>query len=617
MAFDSISNGIDSAMNSISAGAADAKGKLDETAEEAAINTAFAGMAPQWLIDRIQSDFRAIGIERPDSLSSSGMGQLVAQTATIGFILAAIISCLINLLFYGWRQYKLLTAFIVIIVLGLSFFYTKNIKMLDSLIRFVSTASVYIMILVVLWTVLYVSFFKGVVFLNPPGKKAPVTILEGLMYSFPFVDMYAYFDESVKSKMISVSKTIGLKSFAMLEMGWTALFLYIIGAILTYTRPKWESFIDKIKESFMTKEEVEEAEPFIDKTAVAEATDDVEQVTLVNIQPVSLKQAGYVGPAEKGGEFETDRSMIEATRAGVRFFVLQIDYLEKSLGDGFDPVKKPTLLYRNDSGTLISKNGASIADLAKQISTYVFNKDFPSHTDPLILYLHFIRTPDVLANPDKYLAYLNSVGEALAPIQPYILNKHDMTDFTRQKAERILLYSPLSKFNGKILLWTNADTSIFRNTGKLSMSSVPLTQDLDYMTCMRVYLDDESDSFGITSMVYESNAHAVIVPFKRMNAMKRQRGEVNKEIQDFAMKGKTRFVIAMPGQTEEVKQRDIQRIMKELGVNTVPINLFGKMSQEILPQIKSWEGNPLYKMKPVMLQSSKTAVEGYTLPPNK
>jgi hypothetical protein len=57
--------------------------------------------------------------------------------------------------------------------------------------------------------------------------------------------------------------------------------------------------------------------------------------------------------------------------------------------------------------------------------------------------------------------------------------------------------------------------------------------------------------------------------------------------------------------------------MKELGVNTVPINLFGKMSQEILPQIKSWEGNPLYKMKPVMLQSSKTAVEGYTLPPNK
>jgi len=118
-------------------------------------------------------------------------------------------------------------------------------------------------------------------------------------------------------------------------------------------------------------------------------------------------------------------------------------------------------------------------------------------------------------------------------------------------------------------------------------------------------------------MVYESNAHAVIVPFKRMNAMKRQRGEVNKEIQDFAMKGKTRFVIAMPGQTEEVKQRDIQRIMKELGVNTVPINLFGKMSQEILPQIKSWEGNPLYKMKPVMLQSSKTAVEGYTLPPNK
>ena len=478
------------------------------------------------------------------------------------------------------------------------------------------------MILAAIWTLLFVFLYKGIMFLNPPGKKANVTILEGLFYSFPFVDMYAYFNESVKSKLQDVSQKIGLKSFAMLEMGWTALFLYIIGAILIYSRPKWESFIDKIKEAFMTKEEVEEdeeaeAEPFIDKTAVAEATDDAEQVTLVNIQPVSVKQAGYVGPTEKDGEFETDRSIIEATRAGVRFFVLQIDYLEKSLGDDFDPVKTPTLLYRNDSGTLISKNGASIADLAKQLSTYAFNTDFPSHTQPVILYLHFIRTPDALANPDKYLAYLKSVAEALAPIQPYVLNKYETTDFTRQKNERILLYSPLSNFEGKVLLWTNADTSIFRNTAKLSMAAPPLAQDLDYMTCMRVYLDDENDTFGITSVAHEGTAYAVIVPFKRLAAMKERRGETNKERQDFAMKGKTRFVIAMPGQTEEIRQKDIQRVMKKAGVNTVPINLFGKTSQEILPQINSWEGQPLLRMKPAMLQSSKAAVVGYTPPPNK
>lgn len=607
--------------DAFTAGIQNEKDKLDETAEEGAINMAFAGMAPQWLIDDIQADFRAVGWARPDSLSASGMSSLVAQTATIGFILAAIISCLINLLFYGWRQYKLLTAFIVIISLGLGFFYTKNIKMLDSLLGLVSTGSIYVMILAAIWTLLFVFLYKGIMFLNPPGKKAGVTILEGLMYSFPFVDMYALFDESVKSKLQDVSRKIGLKSFAMLEMGWTALFLYIVCASLYYTRSKWETFIDKIKESFAGKQESEEeepdAEPFVDKTAVAEATDDAEQVTLVNIQPVSVKQAGYVGPTEKDGEFETDRSIIEATRAGVRFFVLQIDYLEKSLGDGFDPVKTPTLLYRNDSGTLISKNGASIADLANQLSTYAFNTDFPSHTQPVILYLHFIRTPDALANPDKYLAYLKSVAEALAPIQPYILNKYETTDFTRQKNERILLYSPLSNFEGKILLWTNADTSIFRNTAKLSMAAPPLAQDLDYMTCMRVYLDDENDSFGVTSVAYEAAAHAVIVPFKRVNAMKERRGETNKQLQDFAMKGKTRFVIAMPGQTEETKQKDIQRVMKKAGVNTVPINLFGKTSQEILPQINSWEGQPLLRMKPVMLQSSKAAVVGYTPPPNK
>jgi hypothetical protein len=611
--FDSISGGVGSALNSISEGAANAKSKLDETAEETAINTAFMGMAPQWLIDDIQGTFRAVGWERPDSLSASGASTLVAQTATVGFILAAIVSGIVTLILLGWHYHKVMTVTSIIIALTVGLYFSKSAKMLDSLLGIVSTGSLYIMIFVVLWTVLY---------LFPFSKKANATILEGLMYSFPFVNIYAWlFDKSVRAKIKYISKQIGLKSFALMELGWAAIIVYIICAALYYTRSSWESFVDKIKESFTAKEEAAAPapaeEPFIDKTAVEESTDDAEQVTLVNIQPVSLKQTGYVGPTEKDGKFETDRAIIEATRAGVRFFVLQIDYLEKALGDGFDPVKTPTLLYRNDSGTLISSNGASIADLAKQISTYAFNTDFPAHTQPLIVYLHFIRTPDALANPDKYLAYLKSVAEALAPIQPYILNKHDTTDFTRQKSERVLLYSPLSNFEKKILLWTNIDTSIFRNTAKLSMAAPPLNQDLDYMTCMRVYLDDENDSFGATTVAYEGTAYAVIVPFKRLNALKERSGETNKEKQDFAMKGKTRFVIAMPGQTEETKQQDIQRMMRTAGVNTVPINLFGKTNQEILPQINSWEGEPLLKMKPPMLQSSKTAVVGYTPPPNK
>jgi len=615
--FDSISGGVSSALDTFSQGAANAKSKLDETAEETAINAAFMGMAPQWLVDDIQGTFRAVGWERPDSLSVSGASSLGAETMTVGFVLAAIISGIVSLILLGWHYNKVITISTIILALIVGLYYSKSAKKLDTALGIVSTGSVYIMIFAVLWTVLYLFVYKGVVFSNAPGKKANATILEGLMYSFPFVNMWALIDETLRGKIKYISKRIGLKSFALMELGWAALILYIICAALYYTRSSWETFVDKIKESFTEKEEVAVEEPFVDKTAVEEATDDAEQVTLVNVQPVSLKQTGYVGPTEKDGRFETDRAIIEATRAGVRFFVLQIDYLEKALGDGFDPVKTPTLLYRNDSGTLISKNGASIADLAKQISTYAFNTDFPSHTQPLIVYLHFIRTPDALANPDKYLAYLKSVAEALAPIQPYILNKYETTDFSRQKNERVLLYSPLSNFEKKILLWTNIDTSIFRNTAKLSMAAPPLNQDLDYMTCMRVYLDDENDSFGATTVAYEGTAYAVIVPFKRLNALKEKSGETNKEKQDFAMKGKTRFVIAMPGQTEETKQQDIQRMMRTAGVNTVPINLFGKTNQEILPQINSWEGEPLLKMKPPMLQSSKTAVVGYTPPPNK
>jgi hypothetical protein len=430
-------------------------------------------------------------------------------------------------------------------------------------------------------------------------------------------------DEKIKKGYV-----IGPKSLMMFRMGWTALFLFAATIITIKAMPELDSFIgkitesftNKIRESFTSKKEEEDdegvEEPFADKTAVAEGPTNSEQVTLVNIQPVSVKQTGYVGPTEKGGEFETDIGVINAVREGVRFFVLQIDYLEKAPGgSGFDPINTPTLLYRDDNGALISKNGASIADIAKQLSTYAFNADFPSNTQPLIVYLHFVRTPNLIAKPDKYLKFMMDVATALAPIQPLILDKHDSTDFTRQKNERVLLYSPLKNFEKKILLWTNADTTVFRSVEKLSIAPIALNQDLDYMTSMRVYLDNSKDTFGITTVAPDT-AYAVIVPFKRLKAMKDKRNAPNKEKQDFAMKGKTRFVIAMPGQTEEITQTDIDKVLKTAGVNTVPMNLFGKSAPDIKSQVTLWEGATFFRMKPILIQSSKAAVAGYTPPPN-
>lgn len=671
----------------------------DNIAERAAINAAFFGMAPDWLITEIQSDMRAIGIPLPSAVSPSGMSQLGATTLTIAAILAAVIALIMRLAYYLFNKYMLFAISLAIIIAGVTLYKTDKITPLKTLLKWVETGSLWVVIGVAIWIIVWLIGVKRVHWLKPDESDSPselslplvafvlsiivevaililllveafvpsfkskynlgsyimpsIYILAGvplililinvwrlwmrapgeelrnpkdylfkaLYTTFPLYELSGTlgFVKNIEDEKIKKNHVIGSRSLFMFRMGWTALFLFVAVLITLKAMPELDSFIGKIRESFTGKKDEDDddvKEPFADKMSVAEAPTNSEQMTLVNIQPVSIKQTGYAGPTEKGGSFETDVTIINAIREGVRFFVLQIDYLEKAPGgSGFDPVNVPTLLYRDDSGALISKNGASIADIAKQMSTYAFNADFPSNTQPLILYLHFVRTPNLITKPDKYLKFMMDVAAALKPIQPLILDKHDSTDFTRQKNERVLLHSPLKNFEGTILLWTNADTTVFRNAEKLSIAPIALNQDLDYMTCMRVYLDDSKDSFGVTTVAADT-AYAVIVPFKRFKRMKDKKGAPNKEKQDFAMKGKNRFVIAMPGQTEEMKQTEIDNLLKTAGVNTVPMNLFGKSVQDIKSQITLWNGNTFFRMKPVLIQSTKAAVAGYTPPPN-
>lgn len=679
----------------------------DNIAERAAINAAFFGMAPDWLVTEIQSTMRSIGIPLPSAMSPSGISQLGATTLVIGGILAAVIALILRVSYYLFNRYMLFAISIFIIIIGVTLYKTDTTSPLKTLLKWVEAGSLWVLIGVAVWIIVWLIGIKRVHWLKPDESDSPTEInlplvtfmlsifgllsililiiveaavpsfkskynlssyiqpniyilvgvpliivlinvwrlftretgeefrnprdsLYRVLYStFPIYEILGTFDfvKNIEDEKIKKRQVIGPRSLFMFRMGWTALFLFAAVLVTLKTIPELDSFVGKITESFTTKiresftskkgeEDEELEEPFVDKMAVAEAPTNSEQVTLVNIQPVSIKQTGYAGPTEKGGSFETDVTIINAIREGVRFFVLQIDYLEKAPGgSGFEPINVPTLLYRDDSGALISKNGASITDIAKQMSTYAFNNDFPSNTQPLILYLHFVRTPNLIAKPDKYMKFLMDVATALAPIQPLILDKHDSTDFTRQKNERVLLHSPLKNFERKILLWTNADTSVFRSAEKLSIAPIAFNQDLDYMTCMRVYLDDSNDVLGVTTVAADA-AYAVIVPFKRFKRMKDKKGAPNKEKHDFAMKGKSRFVIAMPGQMEEVKQTDIDNLLKTAGVNTVPMNLFGKSVQDVKPQLTLWGEKTFFRMKPVLIQSTKAAVAGYTPPPN-
>ena len=378
------------------------------------------------------------------------------------------------------------------------------------------------------------------------------------------------------------------------------IFLALILGLIYYVR--YVNPSTAIKEAFTSS-----PAPAREGFQLATAPPSGDQYTLINIQPAAIKQLAYVGPTVLNGGFNPSAGIINAMTAGVRFLTLQIDYLESPKDSKkFDDVGVPTLLYRNNAGNIISSNGASISDIAKNIATYAFNPQFATSVQPIILYLHFVRTPDYLTAPDKYIKFLSATATALAPIRSLLIPDNGNTLFSRQQNEKILLYTPLQTFEGQIIVLSNVDTSIFRNAAQLGLPVVPLSQDLDSVVAMRVYLDDEGDQLGATTIVGDTIARAVIVPYSRLKGMTVSQRKA------FAQKGKGRFAIAMPDQLSDPSQADIADLLTTTGVNVVPTNLLGLTIQDVAGTLTTWGTTPFYNLKPLLLQSAQIATSGYS-----
>jgi len=339
-----------------------------------------------------------------------------------------------------------------------------------------------------------------------------------------------------------------------------------------FTNPVSEYFGNRLSEYF--------ANPLMD-------------TSLINLQSVAVKQAAYIGPSENDGRFDTADGIQSALKVGVRVFTLQISYLEvKKDSSKFDTSYMPTLVYRNDSGDLISSNGANIKEVAKSLATYAFSESIQSSSQPLIIYLHFQRTPNAIREPEKYVKFLSSVAQHLEPLQEFMLGQMPEGNFKRQQSESVLLTTPTSVFMKKVIVFCNADTTIFRNLKPLGLDDIDIKYDLDFIVNVRVYLDDSNDEFGVTTAPLNGEVvNAVIVPFKRLDDLSED------DTDKFAMKGKRRFVIAMPSQMKNPTVESIQKAINKCSVNCIALNLFGDSIDNLKEKLNVWGGEPFYKIK--------------------
>jgi hypothetical protein len=238
---------------------------------------------------------------------------------------------------------------------------------------------------------------------------------------------------------------------------------------------------------------------------------------------------------------------------------LQIDYLDTVKGTGFAATGAPTLVYRGADGALLSSNTGSIKDTADLLARVGYRPDMPNYEQPLVLYLHVLRTPSAIRAPEAYLEFLSGIAKELAPLAPSHLGLTPLGSFHRQKREAELLTIPIKNLQGKTIILSNVDTTMFRTPVRAGTTRYAPAEDLDYWVNMRVYEE------GVAG---EGVERAVLVRLAGVLGLQGPAADA------FALKGRRRFVIAMPDPLKNPTAEEVSRAINDLGVNMLPLDIF-------------------------------------------
>ena len=228
-----------------------------------------------------------------------------------------------------------------------------------------------------------------------------------------------------------------------------------------------------------------------------------DQKLLINASVQGVRLTGYLGEYEYG-VFDEDIATRLALSAGARCLVLEIDRLENSL----DPI----LLYRDSQGLRYSMNRGSIHAVAKSIAGRAFSPSDGGSNDPFFVVLYFNSAPNPTSQTQDYVRFLAKVAKELNPLRDLLLGQTAQGDFRRQTLESQLFFMPTSVFRNKIIMLTNADTTLFRTLERCGLQGqIPSSEDLDFMTHVRIYGLESPSPFNTTSSQVSSIKPAAVL----------------------------------------------------------------------------------------------------------
>ena len=363
------------------------------------------------------------------------------------------------------------------------------------------------------------------------------------------------------------------------------------------SEPEYKAQIELLSKKYSSKADskrpVSDLLPTIDMPEV--------QQNFVNFYALACRYPGYIGPINEG-YIDPDIGIQNAVQAGCRVFVLDIDYLD----DCTEAATKyfPRLVVRDSQGKIIIKysgnlpfcnteSSSNLAIICEKINFYAFASSCQQATDPVVIVLYFHRQPPGSYKSQTVLDYYSHVAKAFKPFKDRILtNELTGGTFYRQKQESRLLINKITDYNGKVLIFSNANTTGFRENQTYS----PM-DDLDYLVNLRlsytqtqlgVTSNDSGSSFGILQTVEDYT----VIPPDRSDEVVEQT--------------KLKWTICLPKDPlAPVSSKVYQDITKTFGVNCVPAILFDPMANDFLfsePLFKTYgfqpKPEPLRYIKP-------------------
>jgi hypothetical protein len=186
---------------------------------------------------------------------------------------------------------------------------------------------------------------------------------------------------------------------------------------------------------------------------------------LVNLCPLTASLGGYIGAGEIG-VFYSEFYLQNALRAGIRSFVLPISvYADDNKRPPNWPMSgNPAVVARDGQGKIISLNGVSVKQFCTDLMRY--NSQNPTQSsEPILLFIVEDRgyVPDKVRDEKKYAELLSRLASDLdvipASTRLTTIGGYGSAVGSQNEAN-ILTQIPLSELQGKILIFTDFDTTI-------------------------------------------------------------------------------------------------------------------------------------------------------------